>query len=457
MVSEAEVDFFCRNGFVQLRGLLDETACDHLIGETWRRLPESWVRGDPGTWNGDVTDSCHTADLVDRRGHMKFQGKEIRADPVVDAIYGLGSELHGCAEQLIGRPLEQSLVRGLYVIAPLPDRAQASPLIKPHVEAHPIQLVSVTYLDDVAPGEGGLLVWPGTHRELYPAFLSKLEFVASDAYQDLLRKYRRLTPVELPGGRGDIILMHHRLFHAPSLNRSQARLRYAVFADYRRADYRELCVQAPGGDLWEDWPGLSAARSRNAQNSDFILAAHNDFQPKRDLARTDAAHRKTEASRLARERRPGEIWLAFSRDRRISDRVWLRPFGPPIRHKMKVTLNDVPLSSDTRYDFICRLDNVQPGRNLIEVKGQLKELWFQIVKVKLPLQDSEVLRSGKIRPLEEGPISFVHQQDMGDAKAGGPDSTLFTRPRDPLPYPDSLNRLAHIVDAKGGNALAEAP
>ncbi len=137
MLTEQQRGFFARNGYLLVPGLIPDAACGHLVEQTWRRPPPSWSRDDPSSWTGDVTDSCHTASLKQRRGHLKYQGKAYGSDPVVESAFGRGSRLDAVAGDLIGHRLAEVLVRGLYVISPYPEAASAPSGCRPHVESHP--------------------------------------------------------------------------------------------------------------------------------------------------------------------------------------------------------------------------------------------------------------------------------------------------------------------------------
>jgi ectoine hydroxylase-related dioxygenase (phytanoyl-CoA dioxygenase family) len=132
------------------------------------------------------------------------------------------------------------LLRGLYPIFPVPDCAAYHPFQKAHTEAHPSQLITVSYLRDVEPGGGGLLIWPGSHRAIYPRMASKLEYIEADGYRGAFEEWTMKQPLELAGRSGDVIIIHHRLLHAPSVNRGN-RVRFGFLCDYRSTDYRRLC------------------------------------------------------------------------------------------------------------------------------------------------------------------------------------------------------------------------
>lgn len=395
MLTAQQARFFARNGYVQVPGVVDADTCRHLVDRTWQVLPSHWRRDDPGTWRGEVTDSCHTVHL-DRGGLLKFQLRELADDPLVQQAFMRSSPVHDLAHQLIGRPLHRYRKRGLYAVAPAerPERLARAPA--PHVEAHAAQIVMLCYLDDVAPNGGGLMVWPGSHRDLWHGFRSKLEHAAAPDLEARMARWRALAPIELPGRRGDVILTHHRLLHSPSVNTSQ-RIRFAFLCDYMASDHEVLCRQAPGANLWEDWPGLMALTEGRGLDdaADFELKAASRVRWRfwwRWAPSTDSSRNKGEASKLARLRQPGDVWLSVSDSPRNFDRCdTLDPCGGDLMAAgLRVHLDGVPLSSRSRGDFTASL-SARPGHHRITLDGIDRQLWLRVLQFELPFTRSRVL------------------------------------------------------------------
>lgn len=162
------------------------------------------------------------------------------------------------------------------------------------------------------PGGGGLHVWPGSHREIYPNMGSKLEHVTTPEYEEIFNRWVRLQPLELHGERGDVVIIHHRL----------------LLCDYQRSDCKTLIAQRPSPDVWEDWPAIAAlpAHLRDAP-SDYTLSPLPDDQlvpaswsAKDRLSGANSSTgdpssiRKSDASILARGRQVGDVWIALSDD-----------------------------------------------------------------------------------------------------------------------------------------------
>lgn len=406
MLTREQARFFARNGYVHVSGVVDAPTCRHLVERTWQQLPPHWRRDDPGTWRGAFADSCHEADLDARGGLLKYQCKELAADPHVVAAFQRPSPVHDLAHALIGKPLHAIRVRGLYAIAPQVRPGPARRAFSPHVESHPANLVVLTYLDDVEPGGGGLSVWPGSHVDLWHAFDSKLEHAARSDLAARIARWSSYEPVELPGRAGDVVLTHHRLLHSPSRN-SRRRIRFAFLCDYTPLDHLERCREAPGADPWADWPGLRSLagdgletasefelrRTASASVMQRSLAWIRSLVGKRGLPTVGSSEaNKCDASRLARSKRPGDVWLSLSDcDDHFDRNHTLDPRGNDLTALgVRVQLNGRTLGSATRGDFTARLA-VQPGRNELTIEGVRGPLWLRVVSIRLPFVASEVL------------------------------------------------------------------
>lgn len=410
LLSEEQLGFFARNGFLHVRRLIDEGTCRKLVDLTWTRFPPEWKRNDPSTWRGTAPDSCHVADLRVRRGLFQFQKGDLYGHPVIEGAFADDAIGGGIARELIGHPLAKMRVRGLYCIAPLAEDVQYKAPVRPHIESHPAQLIALCYLEDVAPGGGGLSVWPGSHREVYPVMGSKLEHVPTADYDAVFSKWAGLRPIELPGQRGDIVIIHHRLLHAPSLNRGK-RMRYGFLCDYQRADFRKLSTEKPGS-LWEDWPAIQAVRPGIRDAAPLVrlrpVEGHADVIPLHsERYRMSASHsadsdpssvRKADASVLARSRRDGDIWLALSDEACTANDTELFPRGSDLASVgVRVRIDGRPLTPVCRFDIIGKLE-LQPGEHVIEVEGLARPAWLRVLKMKLPFIRTQFLAKQALQP-----------------------------------------------------------
>jgi hypothetical protein len=349
---------------------------------------------------------------------LKFQDGDLQQNPLIDGAFAStarGGELAGA---LLGHPLGRFRVRGLYCIAPM--AASGSHRGEPHIEAHPTQLIALCYLEDVAPRGGGLHVWPGSHRELYPALGSKLEHVATPAYENAFTRWAGLEPVEVPGRQGDIVIIHHRLLHAPSVNRSRS-IRYGFLCDYMRGDYRRLCAEVPGA-LWEDWPAIAAlpptlrdgppdyrlapqdggVEPRPASAWDALSRFRRRWSLRRSGSRGTEADpssiRKADASVLARGRRPGDVWLTLSDSPKSNNGATLFPRGSDLTSEgVSVRVDGCLLPSVCKYDIIAQLD-AKPGEHVVEIEGLRRPAWLRVLALRLPFDDSDYLVRHQLSP-----------------------------------------------------------
>lgn len=384
MLTTDEVSFFARNGYLRVPDMVSAQDCEELIEETWKLLPPTWSRNEPDTWTGEVTDSCHRSSIAFRGGHVKFQKKTYPAREIYARVFGPSGKLGQVAHALIGFQLGPMRQRGLYAIVPVDP---ATPLHPPahHVESHAAQVIALAYLAEVAPGGGGLMVWPGSHRDLYPAMGSKLDYVATPRSKQVYDAWARLEPVEVPGNRGDAVLIHHRLIHAPSLNRSR-RLRFAYLCDYFREDFRSLCAQTPDDGLWADWPGVAALpRPLLAQGPDVQLTEAKRYSlPSSRDARDRSVINKSDASKIARLRQPGDCWIVLSDSEAGNEDNVLDPRGGDIAGRgLRLLVNGKPVNSESRNDFVARLPSVD-GHAHIEVRHAPCRLWLKVVRISLP-------------------------------------------------------------------------
>jgi len=406
-----EKAFLARNGFLQVSGFVPDDVCAALVDHTWTRFPAHWSRNDPATWTGEVADTCYVQDLYERRGFMRFQKGDLVGNPVVDGMFGATARGGAFAQGLIGRPLSRMRVRGLYSIAPVPDTVTFEMGVRPHIEAHAAQLIALHYLEDVGPGGGGLLVWPGSHRAIYPVMESKLEHVVTQGYDAVFADWAGREPVEMSGRRGDMVIIHNRLLHAPGLNRSP-NIRYGFLCDYQEAHYRDLCAQKPGPDLWEDWPAIAAlpADQRDAP-CDYDLPPRQDAHvtaPMRmdtqalsatsQIASDPTFVRKLDASIIARSRRDGDTWLILSDHAGTRNDIQPIPMGSDLTTAgVRVVIDGVPVESAVRYDIMARVD--LPDRAVrVTVTGLDRPAWLRILRVRLPFERTAFVARAALHP-----------------------------------------------------------
>ncbi len=399
MITSEQLAFFARNGYLQLRQFIQPDTCKQLIDLTWERLPTSWRRDDPDTWAGVVADTCHTGDVHERRGHLRFQRGNILASPHIAETFGREGPVGSAVEAIIGHPIAPMRTRGFYVIVPFVDRNDISPVTRPHIEAHAVQVICLCYLDDVAPGGGGLSIWPGSHRDVYPTMASKLEHIAGPSHGEVMASWRRKMPIELHGLQGDVVLIHHRLLHAASVN-SANKLRLGFLCDYLRNDADALCEQSPAA-LWEDWPAISALPEveRDSPCDISLLPIPSDIAalPQHHADGTRASTARSAAARLVRLRQPGDYWLSISDNPKVVGHPILDPLGGSLDDLgASVYHNGKPVASQSDFDFVARLD-MSKGANRIYITDVNRPLWYRLLKIQMPFRNNEIVSAGILR------------------------------------------------------------
>jgi len=253
ILSEAQKTQFAEDGYLVIPDFLERSQIDVAIDYCWSRFPVHFIRNKPSTWRGEVEDSCHRLSLSGRGGLVKFQKNEIRPHVPIDQLLPT-AKVQRIVQQLIGpeAQLDNPLVRGLYPTLPI-SRFVAVPL-RGHIEAHAMEIGTISYLNDVKKGAGAFSLWPGSHIAFYKQFRSKLAFIAAPGYNRLVQEFNQRDPIQIEGKRGDTIFFHHRLFHAPSNNLSRS-IRFAYLCDYRTTKYPEHTGAAPQ-NMWDDWPEI---------------------------------------------------------------------------------------------------------------------------------------------------------------------------------------------------------
>jgi hypothetical protein len=272
----------------------------------------------------------------------------------------------------------------------------------PHIEGHPMHIVGVGYMTDARRDGGALLVWPGSHRDLYPQFESTTEHVARPKCVSVMKRLRRLRPVQLVGKAGDVILFHHRLLHAPSVHRVGTVPRHAIFVDFARDDIGELSRLAPG-DLWEHWPGLVPF----ANNPRSIGSALADLAPafwRRkvfDRARLSLRKLSRSGDKLpagikhvgARDRNIGDVWLLLSDSAEANKNnalqtVSLRSFGTNLSITIggeEVAPRDQPVAP---INLKCPLDR---GERILTIKNGGAPVHVRLIRLSIPFHESKIV------------------------------------------------------------------
>ena len=122
MLSEAQLGFFARNGYLHVSRWVDAETCSKLVDHTWTRLPPTWQRNDPATWQGSAGDSCHIADLRVRRGLFQFQKGDLFDNPLVEGAFAAEAVGGKLAHGLLAYPLTRMHILESFFLSESKDR-----------------------------------------------------------------------------------------------------------------------------------------------------------------------------------------------------------------------------------------------------------------------------------------------------------------------------------------------
>lgn len=218
-VTASDVDRFTCEGFLVLRRVLDPDGVAAARDRIWEALPERFRRDDVRSWQGLVEDESGMRDLLDRKGRVKLRGA-LRTDPALHALLPGNAVICDAVATLLAPRVAAppQTVRGIYLTFPMPELPQSTG----HVDLHDYAIGAVAYLDEVPRHGGGLLVWPGSHRDRSIPVAARQHEPSDHA-------------LELPGRAGDVVLYDRHLVHAPGRNRLP-HVRAALLCDFRFAE-----------------------------------------------------------------------------------------------------------------------------------------------------------------------------------------------------------------------------
>ena len=238
-----DTEFFKENGYLVMRGALEQEAIDAALDRLWEALDED--RNDPESWI--------------RKGYRSVPvGNE---EVISGTTYN--NRVFAMAEELAGKDkLNTSGGAGPHINFPDPDRKWSEPgghLDGYHTPTNGVPkgvvgaftLGATVYLDTVEKRGGGFTVWPGSHRIWAEYFrhhdLDSLP--GGGAPFDLGPSY------EFTGGAGDVCFWHHQMSHTAGPNCGR-NVRIACISRYRRKDLDQIKFETPD-DMWKYWDGIS--------------------------------------------------------------------------------------------------------------------------------------------------------------------------------------------------------
>ena len=228
-----EIAHFKREGFIVKRGLIDDTA---LFGEVidliWKKVPRGLMsRENSKTWVAPADDDWTESDSL-KVGMLARDNWKIRSKGpsgigtealLVDGIAG-HPNVQSAVANLIGGPVKPvRRVRGVYCI--FPSAPGTENRYNVHVDYISSHVAAMVLADEIGPGCGGFMFWPGSHTTLHPYWQtvhgSGMDAAQAEPFRAAKQKILRDTiPVEFTGSPGDVIFWHPRALHSAGINRS---------------------------------------------------------------------------------------------------------------------------------------------------------------------------------------------------------------------------------------------
>ena len=254
VLTEEEIRFFKREGYLIKKGVLDPKLCARARNRLWDDPPPSLNKDDPDTWVGPIKAEEESDDRSNFKRGYRWQYRKLGREPWMIELLARNPVVWGAAEQMLGKERfpEPKGIRGIYCTLPYGNVERRPRNL--HVDAHAFNLAVVAYIDYVPQDGGGFTVWPQSHRKFYYDYHSRYR---NEPTPDLERDRahfhaREENSYQTSGEPGDVIFWHHRMGHMASHNYSR-QIRKAILYDFILNDMPQLQEQPPGDDIWVDW------------------------------------------------------------------------------------------------------------------------------------------------------------------------------------------------------------
>ena len=262
-LSDREVAFFKRFGFIVKRGLIPKKELAPWVDHMWAdAIPSCVVRSDPSTWANPErrpgwgpSPAFAAAEMrvgrVNRGwpaayGQASIRWSDIGWQPGYVAATCAHPNVLRMVQALLGGAIKRPhRNRGMYIHFPRDEASldQRAPLhgLGPHHDTQPSELFGFVYLDDVSPRSGGTCIWPTSPQRLYETldYEQSYGFHPNDRYSQKMREtIAEIPPVEFVGRAGDVIFLHPLMLHSAGINslaHGSGKLRVATVMEWQRA------------------------------------------------------------------------------------------------------------------------------------------------------------------------------------------------------------------------------
>jgi len=240
-LTQQQIQFFKDNGFLILRGLIDQAVVAEWQEAIWAHLGSD--PNDPTTWKRDyVLEGLQLRDGT--RLNQQDGMKQILEQLGAGTFVGGG-----------GTPL---------IKWPEPEKSDEWALPEDgHIDGYgpggwsPFVIGATSYVYDVEHRGGGFTFWPKSHFSAWRYFLKNPEQV-DGSFSDIegftwrwLLDESAEGPCEFIAKAGDVVLWHSYLYHTGSMNVSD-RPRMAFFGRWGHRDKEDFKYEIPK-DLWKRW------------------------------------------------------------------------------------------------------------------------------------------------------------------------------------------------------------
>lgn len=207
-------DHFVEHGFGVAKGLVDPEFCNEAVERIKvlvddPRPLDQWTAEKPGVF------------------HEKFAGE---TDPVLDKVYEQRAFMDAIATMHGGHEHWNGRKRYFFFVKPYDPKAEAPfgdgghiDFGNQHVPIFFRGFALFVLLADTEPFSGNTIVWPGTHRDIQKQLIADPTMQQPSEYFDELKR-NLPAPYEFVGKAGDVMFVHHLLFHAGSDSHSSNRI-----------------------------------------------------------------------------------------------------------------------------------------------------------------------------------------------------------------------------------------
>ena len=252
-LTEDEIRFFKREGYLVKKGALDPELCARARERLWDDPPPSLKKDDPDSWVGPIKPEEESMDKSNYKRGYRWQYRKVGREPWMVELLAKIQLCGGDAERCWVRENFREPVGVRVLYCTLPMRCPAPPRHRMWMPMRSI-LPVVGYIDHVPEDGGGFTVWPKSHRTFFFDYQTRYLREPLPRMEKHREQFQSCdeNSYQTHGEPGDIVFWHHRIGHMASQNFSR-QIRKAVLYDFKLNDMPQLQEEPPGDDIWVDW------------------------------------------------------------------------------------------------------------------------------------------------------------------------------------------------------------